>query len=309
LNACLGLPVPLVEGTEEMCIIMLNRGERPSQPISTGNSYRYRSFDYCQREFAVFDLDLGELVMINDPDAQRVEPWKDVEVPQGVRRHTPMIQKLLEYLSDKLGVPVELEGAIHGPYDETTLDLFQLTKSHRIPNALEMLTEVETGREIFNNKGVVTGSLQYSGDVLFCDERFSKKKARKIIDQYASKGRELLFVSTGFPEEMLPEAQVNNYVNVGTMPRFVKSLGYDGAGYVNIHLLGYKLSEVHRRKEKGDNTCCIEIDEAIDFDSLRKMKLGNFKGRRKKPWFSNMVLFEDVTFEALEGRYQIYFNQ
>lgn len=166
-----------------------------------------------------------------------------------------------------------------------------------------------------------------------------------LLKKYCAAGKKPLFIASGFRDDLcyhLAENSIGtidstdstdkeanrviiNYVNFSSQAQVLNEMGFpnDKVGNSTMHVLGYLTQELHERKLKGHNTCCVW--DKFDIEELASRNLGKYNNRREVippitpisyvdqhfisgPPKSRIVIFKDAVFEATKGKYQIYFK-
>jgi hypothetical protein len=311
INACIGLTTKLVNNPDEICIFRDN-----AFPISTGNSYTSQSQRYVQNNMDVFDIETEEISETDcntSTDSRNVEFFDNLPIPAGMKKTKRHLRNVTEHFSEKFDVPVELEGCVKRGVieDENKVYIYQLTKSHLLEEVIKELTEVPEERKFYESEYGTVGAVKFSGDLVLYSgyEEESKEQFKKILTKYKDSNKEIMFVASDFEDELMDEFNLKNYVNIDSQYGVCRKLGYDtGGGYTSVHVYGYLISELHRRKLKGDNACCIVDDEFSFYDLKNKEIDDKFSDRRTVDEDNQIITLENVTFEVAKGDAQIYFN-
>jgi hypothetical protein len=306
INVCYGLTTRLVRDANEAVLLPFRRcdglspkyqAERFSEfttPILLGHDYRGHSLIQSHGQ-SVCDLyDIASRAIITDScddegDIAEIKhaPWT---VQKGISEYADGIRALTEYFSSKFSVPVELEGCVHNDI----MYLYQLTKSHHLPDVIERLTPISPEQRILESNTI--GSITFRGDLMLCcDEAPAQPTLPGTLPCTAE-----------FDDKLVNALKEKNYIAMSTIEGICSSLGHDrGYGFIATHALGYINSQLHKRRLKGHKACHF-LKEPW-FHGFATADLGEYSSRRIVDEARRTITYKGVGVEACASRGQIYF--
>ncbi|MBI2651850.1 hypothetical protein HYX00_00150 [Candidatus Woesearchaeota archaeon] len=302
INACWGLASKLVKNPDEVCIVGFS-GDSIGMPIGTGNNWALDRFYYRQRQADIYDIKKKSVTQVDTSLlGEQVSPLF-ADCPSGLEDHAENIAELTCHFSRKHSVPIELEGAWIWNDDEIFY-VFQRTKSYLLEDVIKKLSPVENSRLVLSYPYSALGSINFKGNVVFYDpEKIDKERLELVIATSRYYGSKVLLVATEFPDELLKKIKVD-YVRMSSEEEVNNELGIPAIiKRTSAHALGYLTSQLHKRRLKGENACCLL--QSFSLDELATKDFGRYNSRRRD--FKGTVEFKDVSVEATKGAFQMYF--
>ena len=300
INACWGLASKLVTKPDEVCIVEYSEAGLDFL-VGTGNNWASDSLLYRQGKADVFDIEKKRITQVST-SLLGEEFCHLITSPHGIEDHAENIGVLTNHFSRKHGVPIELEGAwiMH---DDETFYVFQRTKSYLLEDVIKELSHVENSRLVLSYPDSALGSINFKGNVVFYDpEKIEKGRLELVIATSRAYGSKVLLVATEFPDEILKKIKVD-YVRMSSEQEVQNKLGFTKVKRTAAHVLGYLTSQLHKRRLRGENTCCVL--QPFDLNDLATRNFGLYNPLRRD--FNGAVEFKDVAVEATRGAFQIYF--
>lgn len=302
MNSCYGLTTRLVNGTDEFSLLLGGaRGWRV--PVSTGNDYKRTSQRYFQKFMDVFDLDKEKIVQIYNEN-NYTSYLNSVQVPFGIGEQAEKIFDILTFFENINKEPIELEGSA----TEENLYIYQLTSTCALENIISNLSVVGSERIVMHNSGSSYGSINFKGDVLVHQsQNYLKNNVKKIVDDYVKEGKDFLYISNVFADDILKDVPNKKYVCMGNEEQITRNIGYSaGGGYTAIHAIGHLVTQLYERIQKGDKV--VSVLKSLTSLNCEGKVSKKYSKRVKEVKNADLLIFEDMRFESTKGASQLYFD-